>query len=234
MSTDANPSNRILAIDGPAGAGKSTIAGRMAVRFGLLNLETGAMYRAFGLKALRSGISVGDSEALQHLSRSTQLDLVPGERGSRVLLDGVDVTLAVRSPEVSDAASRVSVHGPVRAWMVGLQQALGRAVAGGIVMEGRDIGTVVFPEASLKIFLVASAEARAERRVAQDGAADASADLGAVLAALRDRDQRDQSRAESPLRAAEDAVTLDSTELSLDAVTERVAELVRLRWGVPG
>jgi cytidylate kinase len=118
----------------------------------------------------------------------------------------------------------------VRSWMVGLQQALGRSVAGGIVMEGRDIGTVVFPEASLKVFLIASAEARAERRVAQGGGADAAE----VLAALRTRDERDQSRAESPLRAAEDAVTLDSTELSLDAVTERVAGLVRERWGLSG
>jgi cytidylate kinase len=174
MSPVPTSLNRILAIDGPAGAGKSTIAGRMASRFGLLNLETGAMYRAFGLKALRSGILLDNSESLLHLSRSTQVELVPGEQGSRVLLDGVDVTQTVRAPEVSDAASRVSVHGPIRAWMVGLQQALGRAVAGGIVMEGRDIGTVVFPEASLKIFLVASAEARAERRVAQVGSIDLS------------------------------------------------------------
>ncbi len=230
MSPASTPANRILAIDGPAGAGKSTIAGRMAARFGLLNLETGAMYRAFGLKALRAGIPLDASEPLLQLSRSTQVELVPGAQGSRVLLDGVDVSQAVRAPEVSDAASRVSVHGPIRAWMVGLQQALGRALAAGIVMEGRDIGTVVFPEASLKIFLVASAEARAQRRVAQGGSSDASA----VLAALRDRDQRDQSRAESPLRAAEDAVTLDSTELSLDAVTERVADLVHRRWGLPG
>jgi cytidylate kinase len=230
MSVASASANRILAIDGPAGAGKSTIALRMASRYGLLNLETGAMYRAFGLKALRAGVPLDDGAALMRLSGSTCVELVPGESGSRVLLDGVDVSGAVRTPEISDAASRVSVHGPVRAWMVALQQALGRSVAGGIVMEGRDIGTVVFPEASLKVFLVASAEARAERRVAQGGGADA----GAVLAALQARDQRDQSRAESPLRAAEDAVTLDSTELSLDAVTERVAGLVRERWGLLG
>jgi cytidylate kinase len=232
MGTRSSPQaqNRILAIDGPAGAGKSTLAGRMAARFGLLNLETGAMYRAFGLKALREGVALDTSDALMHLSRSTRVELVPGAQGSRVLLDGADVTGEVRTPAVSDAASRVSVHGPVRAWMVRLQQELGRSVPGGIVMEGRDIGTVVFPEASVKIFLVASPEARTERRLAQTG--DPQAQASAILAALRERDERDRSRAESPLRPAEDAITLDSTELSLDAVTERVAALVRERWGV--
>jgi cytidylate kinase len=232
MSTASSPraQNRILAIDGPAGAGKSTLAGRMAARFGLLNLETGAMYRAFGLKALRQGVALDDSNALAHLSHSTRVELVPGAQGSRVLLDGADVTGDVRTAAVSDAASRVSVHGPVRAWMVRLQQELGRSVPGGIVMEGRDIGTVVFPEASVKIFLVASAEARTERRLAQTG--DPQAQASAVLAALRERDERDRSRAESPLRPADDAITLDSTELSLDAVTERVAAVVRERWGL--
>jgi cytidylate kinase len=158
------------------------------------------------------------------------VELFPGAQGSRVLLDGADVSGDVRTAAVADAASRVSVHGPVRAWMVRLQQAMGRSVPGGIVMEGRDIGTVVFPEASVKIFLVASAEARTERRLAQSG--DSQAQASAVLAALRERDERDRSRAESPLRPAEDAITLDSTELSLDAVTERVAAVVRERWGL--
>lgn len=228
--TPNSVANHILAIDGPAGAGKSTLAARMAARFGLLNLETGAMYRAFGLKALRAGVPLDDSAALARLSGQTRVELVPGEHGSRVLLDGLDVSGEVRTPEVSDAASRVSVHAPVRTWMVALQQALGRSVAGGIVMEGRDIGTVVFPEASLKIFLFASPEARTERRLAQTG--DAERDAKAVLEALRARDERDRSRAESPLRAAEDAVVLDSTALSLDAVTERVAALIQERWPI--
>ncbi len=220
--------NRILAIDGPAGAGKSTIAARMAARFGLLNLETGAMYRAFALQAMATGTALDDSEALTRLSERTTIDLLPGTGGNRVLLDGVDVSARLRTPEISAAASRVSVHGPVRAWMVRLQQALGAGAADGLVMEGRDIGTVVFPEASLKVFLSASAEARTERRLAQEQGGDA----GAVLAAIRERDERDRARAESPLRPAADAVTIDSTALSLDGVTARVEALVVERWGL--
>jgi cytidylate kinase len=148
---------RILAIDGPAGAGKSTIASAMAGRFGLLNLETGAMYRAFAVKALQRQLSADDSAALAALTSVTSIELTPGAGGSRVLLDGEDVTARLRTPEISQVASRISVHAPVRAWMVHLQQHLGRLVlagqaVNGIVMEGRDIGTGVFPDAGLKIF----------------------------------------------------------------------------------
>ncbi len=230
--------NRILAIDGPAGAGKSTIAARMAERFGLLNIETGAMYRAFALKALAAGTALEDGPALARLSQHTGIELIPEPGGNRVLLDDVDVTNRLRTPEVTAAASRVSVHAPVRAWLVGLQQALGAALpdgARGIVMEGRDIGTVVFPQASLKIFLFASPEARTERRLAQTtgtaaAAAESISDETKLLAAIRERDARDRARAESPLRPADDAVQIDSTALTLDQVIERVAALVLERW----
>lgn len=226
----ADAPNRILAIDGPAGAGKSTIAARMAERFGLLKVETGAMYRAFALKALEAGLALDDSEALTDLSEHTAIELLPAPTGNQVLLDGEDVTVRLRTIAISEAASQVSVHSPVRAWMVRLQQAMGRAVPQGIVMEGRDIGTVVFPEASMKIFLSASAEARTERRLAQENGVTDTTDAASLLAAMRARDARDQARAESPLRPAEDAVTIDSTALTLDQVVEQVAALVAARW----
>ena len=227
------PANRILAIDGPAGAGKSTVAVRMAQRFGLLNLETGAMYRAFAFKALRAGIGLEDIDTLTALSHETSIRLEPGVEGNRVLLDGEDVTPSLRTPDVTEAASRVSVHGPVRAWLVSLQQAMGLAVPSGIVMEGRDIGTVVFPQASIKVFLEASPEARAERRLLQNEAQPnpSTTDPSTLLAAIRERDNRDRSRAESPLRAAEDAIHIDSTTLPLEAVIAQITTLVEERWG---
>ena len=230
--------NSILTIDGPAGAGKSTLAACMAERFRLLNIETGAMYRAFALKALTAGVPLDDAAALTGLSEHTTIELLPDRSGSRVRLDGEDVTARLRTRAISEAASQVSVHGPVRAWMVRLQQELGSCALPdgtfGIVMEGRDIGTVVFPEASLKIFLSASPEARTERRLAQERATAAreTADKAALLAAMRQRDERDQSRAESPLRAAPDAVKIDSTALSLEEVTNRIESLVRERWQI--
>lgn len=213
----------VVAIDGPAGAGKSTVAAHLARTFGLLNLETGAMYRALALKALRSGTALDDADAVLALTASTNITLQPGGGGNRVLLDGVDVTGDLRSPEVTQAASHVSVHGPVRAWMVRAQRALGLASPTGVVMEGRDIGTVVFPEAAVKIFLDASVEARGDRRFAQQPAAGAKETL---LREMRERDQRDRQRAESPLKPADDAVVLDTTGLSLDEVLERACGLV--------
>ncbi len=214
----------VVAIDGPAGAGKSTVAAHLARRFGLLNLETGAMYRALALKALRTGTPVDDGEAVLALTRSTHIALEPGEGGNRVLLDGMDVTGELRAPEVTAAASHVSVHGPVREWMVAEQRALGRAAAGGVVMEGRDIGTVVFPDAAVKVFLDASVEARGDRRFAQQPTAGESRE--AVVSGMRDRDTRDRSREQSPLRPSEDAVLLDTTGLSLGEVLQRVEALV--------
>src|SRR5262249_4460018 len=152
----------IVAIDGPAGAGKSTIARHLARHFGLLNLETGAMYRAFALKALRAGVPLDASSDLELLAAQTDISLDPGDEENRVLLDGEDVTGLIRNPTVTDAASRVSTFPKIRAWMVRLQQQLG--AQGGVVMEGRDIGTVVFPQAEVKIFLDAAPEVRGQRR----------------------------------------------------------------------
>jgi len=230
----------IIAIDGPAGAGKSTVARHLARYFGLLNLETGAMYRAFALKALDAGLNLEDQAALLALSTQTSITLEPTSTGNRVLLDGADVTTLLRNPRVSDAASRVSVHPPIRAWMVALQQALG--ASGGIVMEGRDIGTVVFPHADVKIFLDAAPEVRGLRRFDQTALNDTSTQNDKTALAdttqpeeivreLRARDERDRNRADSPLKAAADAVLLNSTHLTLDEVVARAEAIVIQKLG---
>ena len=226
----AEPSQprRIVAIDGPAGAGKSTIAARLAERFGLLKLETGAMYRAFALKALRAGLDPDDAAALETLSHGTHVTLEPAPLGNRVLLDDVDVTGELRAPEVTEAASRVSVHPAIRTWMVGLQRELG--ARGSVVMEGRDIGTAVFPDADVKVFLDASPEARSQRRYQQEGADPEMPEPAALQEEMRQRDERDRNRAQSPLRPAPDAVIIDSTHLTLDQVTEQLARLITARW----
>jgi cytidylate kinase len=213
----------IVAIDGPAGAGKSTIARHLAEHFGLLNLETGAMYRAFALKALRAEVPLDDGNALKQLSAETTIRLEPGEDNNRVLLDGEDVTGMLRNQVVTEAASRVSVFPAVRAWMVGLQQQL--AAEGGVVMEGRDIGTVVFPHADVKIFLDAAPEVRGLRRFDQLGP-KAAQPPEEVIRDLRARDERDRNRADSPLRAAADAVVLDSTDMTLEEVLQAAEAIV--------
>jgi len=210
------PSHKVIvAIDGPAGAGKSTIARHLAQHFGLLNMETGAMYRAFALKALRAGLSLEESKSLEGLAAETSIRLEPGEEENRVLLDGEDVTGLIRNQAVTEAASRVSVWPAIRAWMVSLQQQMG--AQGGVVMEGRDIGTVVFPQAEVKIFLDAAPEVRGMRRYDQLGSQPAQ-QPEEVIRDLRDRDLRDRNRANSPLKPAPDAVLLDSTHMTLDEV----------------
>lgn len=224
-------SRPIIAIDGPAGAGKSTVARHLARYFGLLNLETGAMYRAFALKAMKAGIPLEDVAALLTLSSQTSIRLVPSDGGNLVFLDGVDVTGELRNQPVTDAASRISVHPPIRAWMVELQQQLG--ARGGVVMEGRDIGTVVFPHADVKIFLDAAPEVRGLRRYEQMGAAESSeVQPEAVVRELRARDERDRNRADSPLKPAEDAVILDSTHLTLEQVVTRAEEIVQQKLAI--
>lgn len=213
----------VVAIDGPAGAGKSTVAAHLARTFGLLNLETGAMYRALALKSLRNDVVVTDGAAVLALTHNTTITLEPSANGNRVLLDGEDVTSALRNPDVTQAASQVSTHGPVRVWMVNAQRTLGLAAPTGVVMEGRDIGTVVFPDADVKIFLDASVEARGDRRYAQQPATESKEDL---LRDMRERDKRDRERTESPLRPAEDAIIVDTTGMSLDQVLERAASIV--------
>jgi len=213
----------IVAIDGPAGAGKSTIARHLARHFGLLNLETGAMYRAFALKALRAAVPLDESAGLETLAAETTIRLEPGEEENRVLLDDEDVTGQIRNQLVTDAASRVSVFPAIRAWMVRLQQQLG--AAGGVVMEGRDIGTVVFPHADVKIFLDAAPEVRGQRRFDQLGPSPA-VQAEEVIRDLRARDARDRNRADSPLKPAPDAIPLDSTNMTLEQAVEAAEGIV--------
>jgi CMP/dCMP kinase len=212
----------IIAIDGPAGAGKSTIASRLARKLGYVNLESGAMYRALALKAIENDISFDDEASLVKLAEDSRIQLEPTVGGNRTLLDGCDVSARIRERDVTEAASRVSVHPKVRVWMVAHQRAMG--AGGGIVMEGRDIGTKVFSDADLKIFLDADPVVRERRRMQQQ---KIGAEVAANLAAeLRERDRRDRTRAVSPLVAAPDAVVIDSTAMSEDDVLARVEELV--------
>jgi cytidylate kinase len=216
----------IVAIDGPSGAGKSTIARHLARHFGLLNLETGAMYRAFALKALRAGLPLDESGRIEALAARTTIRLEPGEEHNRVLLDGEDVTALLRNQTVTDAASRVSVFPAIRAWMVQLQQQLG--AAGGVVMEGRDIGTVVFPQAEVKIFLDAAPEVRGLRRYEQLGSKP-EVQPAEVIRDLRERDERDRNRADSPLRPSADAVLVDSTGMTLEEAVRAAEAIVEAR-----
>jgi cytidylate kinase len=213
----------IVAIDGPAGAGKSTIARHLARHFGLLNLETGAMYRAFALKALRLGLALDENTGIEALAAETTIRLEPGADHNRVLLDGEDVTGLIRNQTVTDAASKVSVFPAIRAWMVRLQQQLG--AQGGVVMEGRDIGTVVFPHADVKIFLDAAPEVRGLRRYDQLGPAP-TAQPDEVIRDLRARDERDRNRADSPLKPAADAILLDSTHMTLEQAVQAAEAIV--------
>jgi CMP/dCMP kinase len=212
----------IIAIDGPAGSGKSTLASLLARRYNYINIETGAMYRALALKALLGGIPLDDGSVLSKLAEQSKIELQPRPEGNRVLLDGEDVTDRIRQQDVTEAASKVSVHPGVREWMVEHQQQMG--AGGGVVMEGRDIGTKVFPHAEVKIFLDAAPEVRGNRRFLQSPVA--ATQEKSVLEELRERDLRDRTRANSPLVPAPDAVLIDSTNLTLDQVFQRAVEIV--------
>lgn len=215
----------VIAIDGPAGAGKSTIASRLAKTLDYVNLESGAMYRALGLKSIESGVSVGNGAALLALANQSTIELQPTPEGNRVLLDHQDVSARIRERDVTDAASRVSTHPEVRRWMVERQREMG--VNGGVIMEGRDIGTVVFPNAEVKIFLDADSSVRESRRVNQANAQDDPERAEKLKRDLRERDRRDSTRAAAPLKAAEDAVHIDSSVMSIEEVITRAEEIVK-------
>jgi cytidylate kinase len=209
----------IIAIDGPSGAGKSTLAKRLAKELGFIYVDTGAMYRALALKVLREGVDLADDASMARLIESTKIDLqVDG--ALQVLLDGADVAAEIRTPQVSQMASKASALPAVRARMLELQRDMARR--GNIVAEGRDIGTVVFPQAEVKIFLQASAAERARRRFAELQAAGQSVDLTETLREIEERDKRDSERDLAPLRQADDALMIDSSSVDANQVTARV------------
>src|SRR3954453_18132491 len=217
--------NIVVAIDGPAGAGKSTIARRVAERLGFTYINTGAMYRAIALWALRLGTELSDMHRLEQLAKEAKLELSSG--GSRVVLNGEDVTEDIRSPEVTEAASKVSAVPAVRRALLGLQRKMAEKTS--VVMEGRDIGTVVFPGAQVKIFLDADPHERARRRTLELKKSGSPADSDTVATEMQERDRRDRTRAEAPLVQPADAQLIETTGLNIEQVEEAVLKVIRAR-----
>ncbi len=215
----------IVAIDGPSGAGKSTLAKRIAKDLSFTSLDTGAIYRALALKILRRAVDLNDTAALTAIVNDTAIDLRETNVHLQVFLDGEDVSASIRTPEVSQMASRASALAMVRHRLLDLQRALARR--GNVVAEGRDIGTVVFPEAQVKIFLNASIEERARRRCDELHTAGRAVSLQETIREMEERDRRDSERDIAPLRKADDAVALDSSGLTADGVAEKVLQLIK-------
>lgn len=220
----------VIAVDGPAGAGKSTVARRVAQELGYLYLDTGAMYRALALKALKHGVDLRDEEQLVHLLTNTTIELASGGLDSvSVWMDGREVTARLRTPEVDASVSQVAGYPAVREEMVARQRRLARQ--GGVVMDGRDIGTFVLPDADVKFYLTASLAARAARRQRDLVRLGYHVDLESLSEEIRHRDLLDSTRAYSPLRQAEDAIVIDTTDMEVEAVVELVVERCRERVG---
>lgn len=217
----------IIAIDGPSGAGKSTLSRALAAELGYVNIDTGAMYRAVALLATRHQIALDDASALRQLCRQMQLEFRRNAGEERVFVDGEDISAAIRLPEVSLLTSQVAACSAVREELVQMQQQLGEK--GGVVLEGRDIGTVVFPQADVKFFLSASAEERGQRRFDELCARGVSVDLQQTIAEVRSRDAADSSREHAPLCRAEDAIDIDSTALGIDQVLALMLGVVKER-----
>ena len=222
-------SELVIAIDGPVGSGKSTVARRVAEVLGYVYLDSGAMYRAVAWKALRGNLRLDSEEELQAMAGASRIDMLSADGSFRVLVDGTDVTDQIRSAAVAQAASKVAVLAGVRAVLVKEQRRA--AGAGGVVMEGRDIGTVVFPDAGLKIFLEASVEVRAERRRLEHVQKGERLELSEVLEEVRQRDRRDRERAVSPLVRAPDAVLVDNTAMTAEETARLIVLLAREREG---
>ena len=218
----------IVAIDGPSGVGKSTLSKLLARELGFINLDTGAMYRAVALATVRRGIDPANMALLGSLAESIVIDFARDSAGERVLLDGEDVSAAIRTPEISLLTSKVSACPAVREAMVRRQRELG--AGGGVVLEGRDIGTVVFPDAEVKFFMKASAEERGRRRFIELQLKGASVDLARTIAEVEARDHADSNRSHSPLRQAEDAIVIDTDKVGIDQVLAKMLEVVRSRW----
>lgn len=219
----------IIAIDGPSGAGKSTLSKALATRLAYLNIDTGAMYRSVALQAFRQGIDSRDENGLRHLCTTMEIRFVTAENGQRVLLNGEDVTTAIRTPEVSRLTPEVAASSAVRSAMLKQQRRLGEA--GKVVLEGRDIGTVVFPDADIKFFLLATAEERGRRRYLELRDQGVDVGLEQTIAEVEARDRADEAREEAPLRQAADAVVIDSTALTIEQVLEKMLEVIRKKQG---